>query len=407
MPGSIDWNVWLRNPLPLEVLRFMVSAPRFGLPVLSHRLLVWFGALLSDIVLWALLFTAVTALLLWNFPDLAWWGYTRRIRMTIDDANALVKGSAVHLMGVTIGSVQKVTLLPDHQQVELKLSIQPDAPPIPPDAQATVVFSGLGGSKSVEFTVPEGTLLNTPGQLAAQRTDSMRWPRRFEVATPLRLQEVLDYQVETAKALEAGAVSLNAMFDDNPIAFLQAQAAQGLVSSQGAIAQSQQLATLAPQFEQQFTTMTGQIGEVMRRLDRESYALRRLTTSTDNQRRVRQGYRWLNTKIPQVQNRLDTTQEQLLRGTLPYQQGLQHMDDWQKRQQQTAWWQEVEEQLPEWELRLWQSRNTLQRWDERLCAGPLPDLACWDHRIKTFNQRLLELNRWIEDNPQAINAPTD
>lgn len=69
------------------------------------------------------------------------------------DVDGLIVGSPVHMMGIPIGYVNKVKIIHDHQ-IKVRFKITNKDIHIPEGCFATVEFSGLGGSKSLEIYPP-------------------------------------------------------------------------------------------------------------------------------------------------------------------------------------------------------------------------------------------------------------
>jgi ABC-type transporter Mla subunit MlaD len=157
---------------------------------------------------------------------------TTSITLTMPDANALVRGSAVNLAGVNVGSVDKVRIV-DADQVAVILKLKPDAPPLPKHSRATVVFTGLGGVKTVEIE-----LATAQERLRQASLKGSAGP--LQVQSPVRLQEVIDYQIETSLTLKQGAEALKPLIDYELQPLIKQQLAQASSGTQ----QATQTATL-------------------------------------------------------------------------------------------------------------------------------------------------------------------
>ena len=66
------------------------------------------------------------------------------------DVDGLIVGSPVHMMGIPIGYVNKIKIVGDNE-IRVRFKITKKTVHIPPGTFATVEFSGLGGSKSLEI----------------------------------------------------------------------------------------------------------------------------------------------------------------------------------------------------------------------------------------------------------------
>lgn len=82
------------------------------------------------------------------------------------DVDGLIAGSPVKFMGVQIGYVDKVKIVAN--DVYLKLVITEKGMEIPKGSVATVEFSGLGGSKSLEIYPPNDMSLATNKLIVVQ-----------------------------------------------------------------------------------------------------------------------------------------------------------------------------------------------------------------------------------------------
>jgi ABC-type transporter Mla subunit MlaD len=182
-------------------------------------------------MLWGALICGV--LLILSPAQLRAWFFkpTTSITLTMPDANALTRGSAVNLAGVNVGRVDKVRIV-DAEQVAVTLKLKPDAPPLPKQSRATVVFTGLGGVKTVEIEVP-----TQQERLHNDKLGASAGP--LQVQSPVRLQEVLNYQTETSLTLQHGAEALEPLVDYE----LQPAIKQQLVQGRNATHQAVQTAT--------------------------------------------------------------------------------------------------------------------------------------------------------------------
>ncbi len=66
------------------------------------------------------------------------------------DVDGLIVGSPVHMMGIPIGYVNKIKIVGDNE-IRVRFKVTDKSIHIPPGTFATVEFSGLGGSKSLEI----------------------------------------------------------------------------------------------------------------------------------------------------------------------------------------------------------------------------------------------------------------
>ena len=72
------------------------------------------------------------------------------------DVDGLIVGSPVYMMGVPVGHVTKTKIIKD-DEIKVKFRITDKSIHIPAGTVATVEFSGLGGSKSLQLYPPDTT----------------------------------------------------------------------------------------------------------------------------------------------------------------------------------------------------------------------------------------------------------
>lgn len=76
------------------------------------------------------------------------------------DVDGLIVGSPVHMMGIPIGYVNKVKIIGENE-IKVRFKVTQRSVHIPAGTFATVEFSGLGGSKSLEiYTRSSGKIPN-------------------------------------------------------------------------------------------------------------------------------------------------------------------------------------------------------------------------------------------------------
>ena len=93
----------------------------------------------------------------------------------MSDVDGLIIGSPVKFMGVQIGYINKIDIVSN--EVYVKFIITEKDVSIPKGARATVEFSGLGGSKSLEIYPPD--------------TESLASEKLIAVNSPKRLHDSL------------------------------------------------------------------------------------------------------------------------------------------------------------------------------------------------------------------------
>ena len=81
-------------------------------------------------------------------------------KIYMPDVDGLIVGSPVHMMGTSIGYVDKVEIVSDNE-IEVRFKITNKSVHVPPGTFATVEFNGMGGSKSLEiYTASSGKIPN-------------------------------------------------------------------------------------------------------------------------------------------------------------------------------------------------------------------------------------------------------
>lgn len=71
----------------------------------------------------------------------------------MNDVDGLIEGSPVRMMGIEVGHVTKIK--PTNSEVYVRFIITDDTVTIPQGTKATVEFSGMAGSKSLELYLPD------------------------------------------------------------------------------------------------------------------------------------------------------------------------------------------------------------------------------------------------------------
>lgn len=101
----------------------------------------------------------------------------------LQDVDGLIVGSPVKYMGVQVGHIQKIKILTN--EVYIKFVITEKEFKLPQGAIATVEFSGLGGSKSLEIFPP------TPESKSSKKLIAIKDTNRLS-ATVWRLNDMFD-----------------------------------------------------------------------------------------------------------------------------------------------------------------------------------------------------------------------
>lgn len=104
-----------------------------------------------ELILWLLVLFSVSGAIIY-----AKYNYKRQFntyQMFLPDVDGLINGSPVRLMGIQIGYVNQLDIVGEDVYVKFIVT-EPDIR-IPSGSTATVEFSGLGGSKSLEIYPPK------------------------------------------------------------------------------------------------------------------------------------------------------------------------------------------------------------------------------------------------------------
>jgi hypothetical protein len=116
---------------------------------IKHKHLFW----IMELVIWLLvLFGIANGIMLFRY------NYKKNLntyQIFIPDVDGLIVGSPVRLMGIHVGYVSQLNIV--GEDVYVKFVITSKGAKIPPKSKATVEFSGLGGSKSLEIYPPTST----------------------------------------------------------------------------------------------------------------------------------------------------------------------------------------------------------------------------------------------------------
>lgn len=101
-------------------------------------------------------------------------------KIIMPDVDGLIVGSPVNMMGIPIGYITKTKIIND-EEVVVKFKITSKEVHIPKGTTATVEFSGLGGSKSLELYPPDDDkmiakdlITNPNGHILVERPKRLR-----------------------------------------------------------------------------------------------------------------------------------------------------------------------------------------------------------------------------------------
>jgi ABC-type transporter Mla subunit MlaD len=167
-------------------------------------------SLLSDMILWAVLGAVLLGgILAMDWNALPFIPHRKaQVSLHVSDAYSLTKGSPVNFMGVRVGSVEKVYVSANKDEVHVDLALNQWLEKIPPNAEANIVAAGLGGAKRLEFTMP-----NTTAQMKVSQPTLSQKEGAIRVLEPFRQKTLWGHQIKAANALRHGANALGQALD--------------------------------------------------------------------------------------------------------------------------------------------------------------------------------------------------
>ena len=120
---------------------------------------------IAELFIWLLILFLVSGGIM--FAKYTYKKHFNTYQIFLPDVDGLINGSPVKLMGIQIGYVNQINIV--GEDVYVKFVVTTPKSKIPYGSTATVEFSGLGGSKSLEIYPP--TLNNNPSEklLISQR----------------------------------------------------------------------------------------------------------------------------------------------------------------------------------------------------------------------------------------------
>ena len=109
---------------------------------------------LTEFVIWGIVIFSAVFISLYFYTKDTKENYTYNV--FFNDADGLIKGSPVKIQGYQIGHVSNISLIND--EVFITFIITDKDIKMPEKLAATIAFTGMGGSKSLElFVPPEGS----------------------------------------------------------------------------------------------------------------------------------------------------------------------------------------------------------------------------------------------------------
>ena len=120
------------------------------------------------------------------------------------DVDGLIKGSPVKIQGYQVGYVSDIAIVND--DVFITFIITDNELVMPDNIIATIAFTGMGGSKSLELSVPD---------------KNTKVKNYISTVEPRRLQEFYVYQTQIAQNILTMTTSFMEMFDDRTTRLLK------------------------------------------------------------------------------------------------------------------------------------------------------------------------------------------
>lgn len=148
------------------------------------RHFVWIG----ELFIWLLILSVLAGGIMF-----ARYNYRKNFntyQIFLPDVDGLINGSPVKFMGIQVGYVNQIAIVGDN--VYVKFLVTEKNIKIPPSSIATVEFSGLGGSKSLELYPP-----NTKSKAFSDMLIIPQAPKRIHDSLGL-LMDMFDKVAEIA-----------------------------------------------------------------------------------------------------------------------------------------------------------------------------------------------------------------
>ena len=105
----------------------------------------------GELLLWLVIILIITAFSTFNYINKI--KTDNNYNIYLPDVDGLIVGSPVRMMGIEVGHITKIK--PTNEEVYVKFIIPDKSIVIPQGTVATVEFSGMAGSKSLELYLPE------------------------------------------------------------------------------------------------------------------------------------------------------------------------------------------------------------------------------------------------------------
>ena len=105
----------------------------------------------GELLFWLVIILIITAFSTFNYINKI--KTDNNYNIYLPDVDGLIVGSPVRMMGIEVGHITKIK--PTNEEVYVKFIIPDKSIAIPQGTVATVEFSGMAGSKSLELYLPE------------------------------------------------------------------------------------------------------------------------------------------------------------------------------------------------------------------------------------------------------------
>ena len=105
----------------------------------------------GELLFWLVIILIITAFSTFNYINKI--KTDNNYNIYLPDVDGLIVGSPVRMMGIEVGHITKIK--PTNEEVYVKFIIPDKSIVIPQGTVATVEFSGMAGSKSLELYLPE------------------------------------------------------------------------------------------------------------------------------------------------------------------------------------------------------------------------------------------------------------
>lgn len=154
-------------------------------------------AIISDILLWLAL-AGLAAYAVYFLVVLLPNRRGQTIELAFYNANEISRGAPVRLMGTDIGFVDDIRI--DHDHVNVIVQTDPDALKIPSGSVFTILFTGLGGAKSIEVSLPAKPVPEVNGEPV------------YRVKEPISMRDTLNASLDSVQALQQGSENISDFF---------------------------------------------------------------------------------------------------------------------------------------------------------------------------------------------------